>query len=292
MADYPDFREIQKEDRSLFEAEFNNNPPKISEFTFTNLYSWRDAYKFKFSFLGGLIILRSDSESEIRFFEPIGKGDKRAAIEKVLNDYKCVFIRLPEETKALFTGGARFRVDLDMDNADYLYEAAELVKLQGRKYDGKRNLIKKFESSYSYEYVKMDGANARESLNFEEKWCSIKNCDNIMGLSKERIAIREMAGNFSEFGLRGGAIKIQGNFSALAIAQKLNPGTLVMHVLKADPNINGLYQAMLHEFLSKEAEGFAYVNLEQDLGREGLRKSKQSYHPVKMIKKYTLQLAD
>ena len=63
-----------------------------------------------------------------------------------------------------------------------------------------------------------------------------------------------------------------------------------MHVLKADPNVAGLYQAMLHEFLEHEAGNFNYVNLEQDLGIEGLRKSKQSYHPIEMIKKYTLSI--
>ena len=81
---------------------------------------------------------------------------------------------------------------------------------------------------------------------------------------------------------------MQGNICAVALAQRLNPDTLVMHVLKADPNIDGLYQVMLQEFLAHEGADFNYVNLEQDLGIEGLRKSKQSYHPVEMVKKYIL----
>ena len=94
--------------------------------------------------------------------------------------------------------------------------------------------------------------------------------------------------NYSDFELIGGMIKIQGNISAVALAQRLNPDTLVMHVLKADHNVGGLYQVMLQEFLTHEAGSFNYVNLEQDLGIEGLRKSKQSYHPVEMVKKYIL----
>jgi len=136
----------------------------------------------------------------------------------------------------------------------------------------------------------MDVGYADKCLKFEDRWCTIKNCDRIEGLSNERRAIGEMVANYSDFELIGGIIKIQGNISAIALAQRLNLDTLVMHVLKADPNISGLYQAMLQEFLTHEAGSFNYVNLEQDLGIEGLRKSKQSYHPVKMIKKYTISV--
>ena len=64
-----------------------------------------------------------------------------------------------------------------------------------------------------------------------------------------------------------------------------------MHILKADPNINGLYQTIMQEFMQRQAATFEYVNLEQDLGIEGLRKSKLSYHPVAMVKKFSVALA-
>ena len=34
------------------------------------------------------------------------------------------------------------------------------------------------------------------------------------------------------------------------------------------------------------SEGVKFINREDDAGDEGLKKSKQSYHPVKMAKKY------
>ena len=86
------------------------------------------------------------------------------------------------------------------------------------------------------------------------------------------------------------AIKINNNISAVAIAERLNPDTLVIRILKADPNITGLYQTIMNEFLSRQSKSFDYVNLEEDLGIAGLRKSKLSYHPIEMIQKYTLSL--
>ena len=288
IASYPNFIPLEISHIEVFGQAFKDNPPKISEFTFTNLYSWRGAYKTKVSVLDDLIILRSESEPQFRLFDPIGMGDKKKAIKAILNDFKASFIRIPEETAGLFRDDTGFEVEDDMNNSDYLYRAEDLIVLKGEKYDGKRNLIKNFRLNNAYEYVSMNAGNADECLKFEDKWCTLKNCDRIEGLSNERRAIGEMMENYSDFELIGGMIKIQGNISAVALAQRLNPDTLVMHVLKADHNVGGLYQVMLQEFLTHEAGSFNYVNLEQDLGIEGLRKSKQSYHPVEMVKKYTL----
>ena len=288
IASYPNFIPLEISHIEVFGQAFKDNPPKISEFTFTNLYSWRGAYKTKVSVLDDLIILRSESEPQFRLFDPIGRGDKKKAIKAILNDSKASFIRIPEGTVGSFRGDAGFEIKEDMDNSDYLYRTEDLIRLKGGKYDGKRNLIKKFRLNNTYEYVSMNTGNAGECLMFEDKWCTIRNCDRTEGLSNERRAIGEMVGNYSDFELIGGMIRIQGNICAVALAQRLNLDTLVMHVLKADPNIDGLYQVMLQEFLAHEGANFNYVNLEQDLGIEGLRKSKQSYHPVEMVKKYIL----
>lgn len=287
---YPEFRQLLREDKAIFDSAFAEYPPRISEFTFTNLYSWREAYQFKVSVWGDLLILRSDSGAFQRFLEPIGAGDKKEAIAMLLRDSRGQGMRIPEETAALFLSDERFRVVEDADNSDYLYAAGDLISLAGAKYDGKRNLIRQFSASHVYTYAAFERATIAECLAFEERWCTIRDCDSVEGLRNERRAIREMADNCSDFRLIAGGITIEGRVSAVAIAEPLNPETLVMHVLKADPSITGLYQTIMHEFLKRNAGAFRYVNLEQDLGIEGLRKSKRSYHPVSMVKKYTLSL--
>ena len=288
LSPYPKFRLIDITDKPLVDEVFRVSPPKISEFTFTNLYAWRHIYKFSLSDLNGSIILRTDEFAAPRFFTPIGKGDVKTAIEKILGYTGGSFMRVPDETKTLFEGDDSSNFEPDPDNFDYIYRTEDLVKLPGKKYDGKRNLIKKFRSTHEHEYIVLDGSNAKSVLDFEDAWCSIKDCDNVTGLYNEREALREIISNFASFKLAGGAIKTEGMVRAVAISERLNDDTLVMHILKADPNIVGLYQVMMNEFLSREGGVFKFVNLEQDLGVEGLRKSKLSYHPVEMIKKYTL----
>ena len=285
---YPLFEPIKKEHKPLFEEIFKNNPPEASEFTFTNLYSWRRAYGFEVSMLDLSVILKSNKG----FFIPLGKADPVSAIKRILKEQGGVFIRVPEAVKILLNNDSGMAVELDRPNSDYLYRTADLVSLQGRRYDGKRNLIKKFRGEYEYRFLKLGASDISRCLEFEEKWCSIKDCDSVESLNNERNAIKDMVSNFPEFNLIAGAVEIKNAILALAIAERLNLNTLVMHVLKADPNMPGLYQVMMNEFLETSGGAFEYVNLEQDLGIEGLRKSKESYHPVKMINKYTVSLKE
>jgi len=285
---FPESRPILKDDLPFFRQAFLENPPAISEFTFTNLYAWRKVYDFKVSLLDSLLVLSCRLQGRQAFFVPIGKGDTKEAMERMAANGPVTFIRVPQPIKDLFAGEARFLATEDRNNADYLYLTEDLVGLAGKRYDGKRNLIKKFKAAYSYEYLTLDAERASLCLEFQERWCTIKDCDSQEGLRNERLAIREMIENFADFELIAGAIRIEQEIFAVAIVQELNPRTLVMHVLKADPNIPGLYQTITNEFLSRQAQRFQYVNLEQDLGLEGLRKAKLSYHPAELVMKYTL----
>jgi len=287
---YPDSRPLELEDLPVFNQAFKASPPVISEFTFTNLYAWREVYKTQVSQWNDFIIIYSDCVLQKKFFIPIGGGDIKDAVEEILKNGKNMLFRVPEQIISLFENNSRFQIELDVDNSDYLFKTADLIELPGKKYDGKRNLIKKFKSFYNYEYAKINCSHVDECFKFEEEWCSMKHCDSVEGLFKERRAIREMIANCVAFELVGGAIRVEGRICALAIAQGLNHNTLVMHVLKANSNMLGLYQVICNEFLANEGRAFEYLNFEQDLGVEGLRKAKLSYHPVEMIKKYTISL--
>ncbi|MDD5195532.1 MAG: phosphatidylglycerol lysyltransferase domain-containing protein [Candidatus Omnitrophica bacterium] len=286
---YPHFEELSLDQKHIFDEILRKEQPKISEFTFTNLFSWRTAHRFSVSVFGDFLIVRSGNRPTPRFLKPLGEGNPREVIEQIFADSQGLFMALPETIKDLFTDDAHFTVELDRDNCDYLFVREDLVALKGSKYDGKRNLIKNFKSRYNYEYVALDSSNAAEALDFQERWCVLKNCESVEGLSSERKAIEEMLAHFEPFRLIGGAIRLEGKIYAIAIGEQLNSQTLVMHALKADPNITGLYQTINNEFLSRLPEYFRYVNFEQDLGIPGLRKAKLSYHPSEIVKKYTLR---
>ncbi|HNX80624.1 MAG TPA: phosphatidylglycerol lysyltransferase domain-containing protein [Candidatus Omnitrophota bacterium] len=290
VPEYPVFEPMCLGHQGFFDQAFAKNPPEISEFTFTNLYAWRNAYRFYVARYDDFLIVRSDAKGIPCFLEPIGTGDKRAVMENILVDTAGSFIRIPETVKKIFAGDTRFHVERDAANSDYLYRTDDLIRLVGRKFDGKRNQIKKFKAQYSFAYVELDAVAGRECLDFADGWCIVRDCDGVEGLRHERAAIDDMISHWNTFGLVGGAIKVEQKVCAVAWGQKLNPETIVIHILKADPAMLGLYQVMHHEFVSHHAAGFQFVNMEQDLGIEGLRKSKLSYQPIRLVEKFTIRL--
>lgn len=290
IPDYPEFIALDFEHKLFFDQAFEKFPPQISEFTFSNLFGWKGAYDYRVSLLDGLLILRLGEGAPARFLQPIGTAEPAEIMGRVLEDTKGVFIRIPEDTAGFFEESSRFKVEGDRNNWDYLYLYSDLLNLSGRKFDAKRSQIKKFKSEYDYTYVAIDISAAALILEFEDAWCAIRDCDRVAGLNNEREMVRQLIAHFTDFTLTAGAIKVNGKIRAAAVGEALNTGTLVMHILKADPALAGLYQVMLNDFLRVQGKAFKYVNLEQDLGVAGLRASKQSYHPVRMIRKYNVSL--
>ena len=66
--------------------------------------------------------------------------------------------------------------------------------------------------------------------------------------------------------------------------------TAVIHVEKADADIRGLFTAINKEFVDHEWKDVTYINREEDMGKEGLRKAKESYKPEFMVKKYSTKV--
>lgn len=290
---YPNFKVLELSDKPLFDKALEIDQPEICEYTFANLYAWRDYYQLTFSTLGDLIVVHCGMTKSPEFLCPIGHfGYKKDTIKKIIFEAAESVTRVSQEVMELLTGEDYLEIINNPDASDYVYLTGDLVALKGAKYDGKRNLIKKFKSNHEYEYVKVDSSHIKECREFEEAWCSTKDCQENRGLYNEKKAFGEMIENFSRLDLTAGAIRVKGRMCALAIGEKLKNDTFVVHTLKALPDMPGLYQVINNEFLAKEAAGFEYVNLEDDLGAEGLRKAKLSYHPVNLVKKYTIKLVE
>lgn len=291
VPEYPDSRQILLGDKPLFDKIFAANPPEVSTYTFTNLFAWREPYKTEISRIGESIIVHYNAENRV-CIEPLGAGDLKAVIAEVFarsEEAEIQFKHISSEVAALFEDDSDYVVEHDRDNSDYVYLASDLIHLNGRKYDGKRNHVNRFKSLYEYEYEDVTEQNAVECIEFTERWCRERSCRKIKGMRLEQLAMNEMLENFASLGICGGVIRINGEIVAYTLGEALNPQTLVVHAEKADQKIEGIYQMINNEFCIHEAVNYEYVNREQDLGVPGLRKAKKSYHPVKMVDAYTIR---
>ena len=291
---FPEFKELAFEDKPLFDALFATFPPAISEFTFTNLFMWHHAYTIKLSHLEGFLCLFADREEDPFFFPVIGAGNMvecyralRQFLEQKGSPLKIA--RVPENTVDSMDWNAEGMVaTLDRGQSDYVYLVADLINLSGRKYHRKRNHVKQFKDKYPYEYVPLTPEWVPECLRLETEWCDLRHCEVYPGLANESVAIKEALTHFEALGIRGGGILIDGKVQAFTLGERLNPETVVIHIEKANPAYEGLYTMINQAFLEKEWTGYSYVNREQDLDEEGLRKAKESYFPHHLVNKYTI----
>lgn len=292
IPEFPQSRDITLEDKIIFDQAFSARPPELSTYTFTNIFAWRVPYNTKLSRIGDCMVLSQRIGNKILCLEPLGDGDVKEAIDEVFNrednvEFKLIHSHVADLTK----DNPNYIVEYDRDNSDYLYLASDLIELKGKKYDAKRNFITRFKSKYDYEYIRMPHVSPEEALKFADYWCEQRKCQDSDGLEKEHKAVFEMLVNYDELGITGGAIKVDGQIVAFSLGEALNPETLVIHVEKAASNVDGIYQAINNEFAMHAGTAFKYINREQDLGISGLRKAKESYHPIKMIEAYKIRRA-
>lgn len=196
---------------------------------------------------------------------------------------------------ALGTGSphaGKFQFTADRDYADYLYLRTDLATLAGKKFQSKRNHVNKFKRTYNYEYTPITPDRIQECLDLEAEWCKANNCDQHEGTGNERRALVYALHNFEELGLTGGILHVDGKIAAFTFGMPINQDTFGVHVEKADTSINGAYAMINYEFANHIPEQYVYLNREEDLGIEGLRKAKLSYQPAIIMEKYVACLRD
>jgi len=296
VPEFPQSKDLSLDEKSLLDEAFGRFPPVISEFTFTNLFIWRHAYQIKIGRFKDFLCLLADKEENPFFFPPIGEGDVVECFRILLQYLRGRGIpqkisRVPETMIALIDWKEEgLLANLDRDQSDYIYLMEDLTKLEGRKYHRKRNHIKQFKEKYSYQYIPLTSEWIPQCLRLETEWCDLRHCDIISGLFNESIAIKEAFTHFDLLGMKGGAILINGKVEAFTLGEPLNNDTVVIHIEKANPAYEGLYTVINQAFLEREWSTYSYVNREQDLGEEGLRKAKESYFPHHIVNKYTITL--
>lgn len=294
-----DFTEITLKDKPLFDRYLKLYNPQISELTFSNLFAWRKYYRFKYAEINGLLcIIAMPYGSEPYALMPVGNLN-REMFEMAfgeLNGYfkqigrRPVYKKITKDQLDYFNSHVNSAGDIvyDRNNSDYLYSTEDLIHLKGKKFDGKRNHINKFKSKYEFSYIPLDCSLIDECCRIMEEWCRVKNCDCQEGDYCERQANMELLNNFRMLECKGALIKVNGIYEAFTVGEMLNSNTAVIHIEKANTVVAGLYTLINQQFCEKEWEDTLYVNREQDLGLEGMRKAKLSYNPVKLMEKYTV----
>lgn len=268
---------------------------------FLESYVWKDYYNVRYAIWENKALLWL-MENEGRCFSamPLCREedlpDAFAEIERYFNEdlgYPLV-INLADEyaVKYLNLPADKYLVEEQVDAKDYLYNGDAMRSLAGKKLHKKKNRVNAFKREYEgrYEYRRLCCSDSHDVWVFLDRWRQQKGEEVEEHLDYEVKGIHDILKNCSEFSIHMGGVYIDGQMEAFTIGS-YNPieNMAVIHIEKANPEINGLYQFINQQFLLEEFPDVNWVNREDDMGLEGLRKAKMTYCPADYARKYLVE---
>lgn len=262
------FKKISLDDKRLFEDFLFRYKPRISEFTFSNLYCWRKIKKSEFCVVDDHLLISCFKDNKRIFYQPVGRNPEKI-ICKVLDAFPGSYFERVDE-KIAKKVSPDLKVVSDRCNDDYVYGVDELANFSGKLYASKRNFVNRFiKNNPEFEMISADNIHAVKR--FTEKW--LKNHHDHELLEGEYSALKCTLDNYELFGSFGIVVYVGGKVVGFAIGEKLNEDTFVEHFEKADIEFKGAYQYVLNVLSKEISSKFKYLNREQDLGLEGLRRA-------------------
>ena len=289
-----DFRSITLEDKPLLESFLQNSKEVSCENTFVNLYVWQKAYNNKIAVLGDTLFIRYGEKGDESYRLPIG-GDLEKGLKAIIehcggfpvfwNPINENFSRLPK----WFT--EKYDILPTRDGFDYIYLTTDLAELSGKKYHSKRNHISAFSKKYDWSYEEITTENSEKIMECAKEWYS-QNADRL-----DRFALCEQEGintvlqNLESLEITGGAIFIDEKAVAFTLGTPINKNIFDIFAEKALPPFSGAYAVINNEF-AKRLTAYKYLNREDDMGLEGLRRAKLSYRPNVILEKYSFKPKD
>ena len=282
------FKKLTLADQALFNDYLRRFPPQASELNFGMLFCWRGKSGYSYSLYQDHLLIAGEHYGKEVFYQPVGADPVRIIKEIIPKFPERSFVRIEQQVAEQLKED--FDVQHERDGDDYLYKIAELQAMEGKKYDGKRNFIKRCKE-LNPEVLTLTAELVPACQALHERWCRDKDCEGNKQLKAETEALREFFKNYAALESFGIVVKINGELAGFAIGEALNPDTFVEHYEKGDTKYHGIYPFLVNELAKRLPEQFIYLNREQDLGEESLRKSKLSYHPVGLVEKYVVKAA-
>ncbi|MBR2405711.1 MAG: DUF2156 domain-containing protein [Clostridia bacterium] len=285
-----DFREITPEDAAWAAPVLLSSGHRICEYSFTTSYMWSGHYGVKLARVGNIPLLRSEHDGRYSYLPPVGEGAEellcRLREEALAAGQPLLLHSVDEPTltalKTWFPG--RVHAEESPDDFDYLYRTDDLATLPGKAYHSKKNHISAFTRAHNWTFEPLSAENTDDILAVSKAWCEEKGgCSQ--SLNAEACAIRRVLKHPEQFSLSGGLVRVDGAPVAFALGSPISDSVFDIHVEKALSAFSGAYAVINREFAATLTQ-YAFLNRENDMGIEGLRRAKLSYRPAEILKKY------
>lgn len=258
-----------------------------SEYSFSNLYLFRNEHRYRLEQEGGFFCITGQTYDKKKYVMPLQNLPEASPgyfdfILSFLSPERMLY-PVPEAWLPLFPEDKFSRV-LNENDSDYLYDSEKIQTFAGKKMQKKRNLFHQFTRRYAAVEESDIKDCTREAVSLLDHWHRLYD-ENIRA---DYVACREALGNPETLGLEGKLFRVEGKPVGFILGEPLNEEVYAFHFAKGDRDIKGVYQYIYSRYAREHCRNFRYINMEQDMGLESLRKSKRSYYPSEMGHKYRI----
>lgn len=293
-----EFHDLTLSDKEPLAAALRLENSRSCDCSLSCIYSWSAANAIGICFCGSrFVALIGAGGSAPVFSFPYGEGELKGIVQQlretaaglssplVLTGLEEKHVQLLEDA---FPGCFIFSRTEERD--EYIYLAEKLSTFSGKALHGKKNHCNRFEAEHDWHFEPLDSSLTGECLEMQRRWLA-DNSERLEEGVHDDLAASEYAfSHFDELGLEGGILYADGSVVGFAAGSVCSSDCFDLSFEKARPEINGAYSMVCREtaklVLGRHPE-LVYINREDDAGSEGLRKSKLSYRPEFMLKKYT-----
>lgn len=291
-----DFKPVRLEDRSVIERYTMPSGITNCDLAFANMYCWQEVFRSAWAEVDGFLVIRFqiDGGAKIGYMQPVGPGDFAPIVPLLREDahahgQRLRLIGLTDEGREMIRRmhAGQFAFESYRALEDYIYAADDLRNLPGRRYQAKRNHLNRFTAQYpDYRYEALRAEHFEQCMQLERAWRHAHE-GHTSELCAEQRAMQRAFEHFDELGMLGGALFVGDRLAAFTYGSAVNDHTFDTHVEKADVAFDGAFTAINKLFAEHLPARFKLINREEDLGLDGLRRAKLSYHPVAIAHKFT-----
>ena len=289
------FHRANLADKTQYESILMTCPERGCEYSFANLFLWG---RQEITFVEGCAVFFSHFFGRSVYPYPIGSGNRKAALEAILADSRergipCRITGMTEadrqELESLYPG--QFTVRPARDSFDYVYTVDALADLKGKKLQKKRNHVNRFRTEHpDYRVEPICCENFARIQHMVNDWyVSRKISDPEGDYFLESLAMAKAFRHYDALDMEGIALLEGDRILAVTMGSAMSPEMMDVHFEKALEDVNGAYNTVNCEFarhIRLKYPEIRFLNREDDMGIEGLRKAKLSYMPDHMIEKY------
>ncbi len=292
------FRKPEISDWELIASYLHKFPDANCAKTVGNIILWSGFYHIEFTIYKNVLLLKNKrKETPYCLAFPVGEDEE---VKQVITD--LMEMAKAEDKELQFYAVTEdeferleswfpdtFQIQYDRDSADYIYVTEKLATLSGKKYQAKRNHINRLNVTYKdrWQYEPITEDNKDECIEMLHAWYEKQEVAEDANEQKAEIEVAEKSlQHMKELHMKGGLIRIDGKVIAFCVGEQACEKTFIVHIEKAFADIQGAYPLINQQFVKNELFGkYEFVNREEDMGLEGLRKAKLSYHPVFLLEK-------